>query len=129
MNRLVSERQRLARLWGAAVASLLVLAPWAGALAKWVPPCPLKTWTGIPCPGCGATRAALALARLDVGHALHHYPIMTLGWMLFVLGGVVAGLWALSPRPLPSRPLPRWLPVALGVLLLASWVFNIKTGV
>jgi hypothetical protein len=39
---------------------------------------------GIPCPGCGLTRATLALLRGDVASALHFHPLV------FVLAPVFA---------------------------------------
>lgn len=39
------------------------------------PGCPLRNLTGIPCPGCGMSRAWLALLRLDVGSALAYHPM------------------------------------------------------
>lgn len=93
--------------------------------------CVVKTITGIPCPGCGTTRAALALARLDVVHAFMSYPLQSLAWSFFVVGGLVAGAWSLSGRDLPSPPrrIPRWVPVVAGLLVLANWAYCVATGV
>lgn len=45
--------------------------------------CPLQHFTGIPCPGCGMSRALCALLRLDFGAALRWHP------MIYVLPPVV----------------------------------------
>ena len=37
--------------------------------------CIIKTLTGISCPGCGMTRACLALLRLDFSAALYYHPL------------------------------------------------------
>jgi hypothetical protein len=37
--------------------------------------CPLLNITGIPCPGCGMTRAFLAFFRLDLKGAFHYHPM------------------------------------------------------
>ncbi|SHI59838.1 Protein of unknown function [Clostridium cavendishii DSM 21758] len=37
--------------------------------------CIIKAITGIPCPGCGLTRAHLALLRLDFKTAFHYHPL------------------------------------------------------
>src|SRR4051794_9255393 len=38
------------------------------------PPCPMRTVTGIPCPGCGMTRLADAVAHGHLSRALHVDP-------------------------------------------------------
>jgi hypothetical protein len=37
-------------------------------------PCPFSTLTGLPCGGCGITRATAALLRGDLTQALHYHP-------------------------------------------------------
>lgn len=108
----------------------LLLAPFGPWLASLLWACPLKELTGIPCPSCGTTRAALHLARLEVVEALVRYPLPTLAWLVFLLGGLASGLAALLGRPLPSVRRP---PVAfwwiLGLAVLANWGYSIATGV
>ena len=53
-------------------------------------PCPFHSITGLKCPGCGMTRACIALARGDIHGALHYNPF-SLGLLLF------AGAFALFP--------------------------------
>ena len=121
--------RRFALGWGTLSVALLVLAPFGPTLARFVPACPLKTLSGIPCPGCGTTRAALALASEPL-HAFARYPIPTLAWTFLLLGGLAAGVLALAGRP-PRRPrrLPPWTRLAAVVLLLAAWIWNVATGV
>lgn len=38
-------------------------------------PCPIKTITGISCPGCGMSRALLSLATLDWKSVVHYHPL------------------------------------------------------
>lgn len=38
--------------------------------------CPIRYMTGIPCPGCGMTRAAVALVTLDFAQALYYHPMI-----------------------------------------------------
>ena len=121
-------RRRWAWAWGSAVGIAVLLAPVVPALAPWLPACPLKRLTGIPCPGCGATRAALALVRGEPAHAFSHYPLWALVWVGLVAGGLVAGLWVATGRRLPWPRSPRWLWLG-AALLLANWVFNVATGV
>ena len=55
--------------------------------------CPVQHFTGVPCPGCGLSRAAVALLRLDFHTAFRYHP------MVFVLPPVV--LYALfGKKPL-----------------------------
>lgn len=37
--------------------------------------CPFRFLLGIPCPGCGMTRAFLALLHLDIKDAFHAHPL------------------------------------------------------
>ena len=119
--------------WGAtALAALTVaplLAPHLVTLAGLVPRCLFKVLTGLPCPFCGTTRSAIALARLDVVNALIHYPLPTLGWLGFVTAGLVAGAFALARRPLPRVQLTRTVWAVVAIALLANWIYSIATGV
>lgn len=49
------------------IAALLALLPF--------PTCLFRTFLGIPCPGCGLTRATLAAARGDLAGALRFHPL------------------------------------------------------
>ncbi len=69
-------------------------------IALGLPVCPTATLFGIPCPGCGLTRATLALLRGDVAAALRFHPLV------FVLTPLVVGLslssayqYVRGPRP------------------------------
>lgn len=68
------------------------------------PLCPLAGSFGIPCPGCGLTRATLTALHGDVRGALHLHPLVLLLTPLVVsVAGATA--WSLlraprvSPRP------------------------------
>lgn len=50
--------------------------------------CPFHTMTGLPCPGCGLTRAFVCLGHRQFGQSLHWHPI---GWLVY---GVLVLLWA-----------------------------------
>jgi Protein of unknown function (DUF2752) len=117
-------------IWGGGVVLLLALAPWAPRLFGALPRCGLKLLFGIPCPACGSSRAALALARLDVAEAFAISPLAALAWILFLAGGLAAlALAALGRRvPEPPRRLPAWSWWALGLAVLANWVYLMAHG-
>lgn len=110
---------------------LLALAPLAPRLATALPACPLKSIVGVPCLTCGSTRAALALGRLDLWTALTINPLVAAGWVMLVVGGLIAGVLALGGKPLrePSWRLAAPVRVAIALVLLANWVYLIKVGI
>ena len=66
--------------------ALLVLILGALGVAIWsgFPLCPVAGTFGVPCPGCGLTRATLALLHGDVRGALRFHPLVWLLTPLFV---------------------------------------------
>ena len=56
--------------------------------------CPMVMMTGLPCPGCGLTRAGFALLRLDLAGAYRIHPfiypiagyIAVFGWNRYIMG-------------------------------------------
>jgi hypothetical protein len=52
-----------------------LLSPYAVAIALELPLCPTAMLAGVPCPGCGITRATLALCHADVAGALRMNPL------------------------------------------------------
>lgn len=130
MYPLESRERRLASIWSAAALACVGLAPAAPILAGLVPPCIWKSLTGVPCPLCGTTRAALALANLEPLYAFGHFPLPTIAWTVFLVGGLAAGLAASVRRPLPlPRCLPRWTGIGLAGAVLVNWIYSIATGV
>ena len=102
-----------------------------GCLRLALPACLFKSWLALPCPTCGTTRAALALARFDVAAALAVNPLATVAWITLIGGGLVAGLMAAADRPLsaprlrPTRPLR----AAIAVALLLNWAYLVAAGI
>lgn len=121
------EARQLALLWGVAAASTAALRPLWLALAPVLPACPMRTFTGIPCPTCGTTRAAVALLHGDLATALHANPLAALAGVGFVVGGLVALAWAWARGPLPALPtrLPWSVRAAVLALLVANWAWVI----
>ncbi len=119
------EERQLAWVWAAAAVATLVLRPLWLALVEYLPPCWFRAVTGIPCPTCGTTHAALALLDGRPLAALAANPLATLAGLAFLAGGLVAPLW-LSVRttvPVVPTPLPTWLRAAAILLLLAGWLW------
>ncbi len=90
--------------------------------------CPIALLTGVPCPGCGMTRAASALLRGNVDLALDYHPLIPL-LVVLVVGGWV---WSLLRRagkvePIPNRVLNLVL-IGTGVSLAAVWILRYASG-
>lgn len=82
-------RDRRVSLGVTAVAAAQVACVAAG-IGGW--PCPLKGALGIPCPGCGLTRAVIALLRGDFAASfrLHAFaPLLLVGVAVFAVAGVL----------------------------------------
>jgi len=124
-------RRQIALLWGGVAAALIALSPWASELPGGLWGCTFKALTGFACPTCGTTRAALALARFDFSTALTHYPLPTLAWVVFLVGGLIAAAMALAGRTPPAIPsrLPDWARAAIAGALFLNWIYSIATGV
>ena len=83
-------------------------------------PCIFYTITGLQCPGCGNSRAALALLRLDIAEALGYNLLFPLEffyilWVLFQCSRAYLSKGSFSYKP-------RWLWLDIGILaLVALW--------
>ena len=82
-------------------------------------PCPVHTATGVPCPGCGMTRACLALARGELGMAWSLHPF---AYFLVSLAAALAfwpqgsrRAWSRVPSPLRSAAVGLTLCAVLGL--------------
>jgi hypothetical protein len=93
-----------------ATAAAVTTAAVAPSIARYGPPCPFHSMTGLDCPGCGATRAVLALTRGDVAAALGHnvfivasLPLLVVVWVSWLRSsrfGVAWPAWLRSALPL-----------------------------
>lgn len=103
----------------------VLLAPWL----HWIPGCPFKHATGLACPTCGLTRAALALGQGAWREALHWYP----GLLLLALAAPGFVLWDLHRawrgNPYPSLPDSPPARLAAWLFLLGLWVVQVVRGI
>jgi hypothetical protein len=91
------------------------------------PLCPLAGSFGIPCPGCGLTRATLALLHGDVRSALRFHPLVLL---VAPLVAVLASAAAFELLRGPRRPPKPWLRLkARTVSAAAAALFVLTLGV
>ena len=126
----MSSNRQFGLLWFGTACGLILLSPLGSHLSRWLPVCAFKQWLGLPCPACGTTRSALALAHFDLTAALAVNPLITLAWALRVGGGLLAGLLVLAGRQVPEPPsrLPAWARVGVVVLVLANWAYLVAHG-
>ncbi len=122
-----NEERQLAWLWFVAVLSALVLRPLWLMIAPLLPGCPFNAITGIPCPSCGTTRAALAMLQGRPLLALAFNPLAALAGAAFLCGGLLAPLWVAGRGRIPDlpRPLPPWLRTTVLAALAANWAWVI----
>jgi hypothetical protein len=96
-------------------------------VAVFLPVCPFRALTGLPCPTCGVTRSLLALAAGHPGTAISYSPL-AVATILLALGSGVWGLgrllfprWSLAPRRGPAREI-LWARAA-AVAVLLNWAY------
>ena len=65
--------------------------------------CWFHRFTGLPCPGCGMTRAFASISHGQLGHALQMHPFVVLAYPLFVAIGALALLPARWREPVVAR--------------------------
>ena len=87
--------------------------------------CPLRALTGLPCPFCGGTTAAVKLGHFDVLGALRANPVIVLGAV--VVATIPAVMANRSSRPVARWPAlsPRTVRVAIAIAVLFSEVWQL----
>lgn len=119
----VPRRQRMVRpaaVFAVGSAGALLLHFVSPGQGSFYPHCPFLALTGYYCPGCGSTRMCAALTHGDLHTAMDRNP---LGVFAVALLAVIFVQWTMrqwtgAPRTI-SRP---WVPIALGVVVVAYWV-------
>jgi hypothetical protein len=119
--------RHVALLWCAVSVGVCLLGPFWLAAAPFVPPCAMRVLTGLPCPGCGTTRAVTSLLHGRVLAALALNPLAAAAGLVFTIGGLVAPLWVARGARVPvlPRPLPASWRVAAPAVLAANWAYLI----
>lgn len=112
----------------AGVAAFLVLRVWVPSEDAGFALCPLRRFTGLPCPGCGMTRAFAHLAKGEWSAAIRDHPLAPLlaaelGLLWTAWGGAAAGL----PR-LPIWSKPELAALGHLAVLVAVWLGRMATG-
>jgi hypothetical protein len=108
---------------------LVLAAPFFLALAGGFPLCPSAGVFGIPCPGCGLSRAVLAALQGDFAGAFHYHPLFFVIAPVYAIALGAAGVALLKGPALPSvgvapprarsRAAERGVTVAASALLVA----------
>jgi hypothetical protein len=125
--------RKLVWLWlaaGAAAAMVFFVVGWSPLpFSRGYTFCAFRRVTGIPCPGCGMTRAMAALARGQLVAALHLHPFAPLVLAQAAALWVKVGESLLRRRPftLPPRLLER-LVLWQGAAFVALWLGRLATG-
>lgn len=91
------------------------------------PPCPFRTATGVPCPGCGMTRMADAVVHGRIADAATHDPagVAILVGLLLLAATYVVQVLVRKEDP-PAWMGSRWVIVGFVALGVAHWI---TTGV
>ena len=85
--------------------------------------CPFKALTGIPCPGCGMTRAVLFACKGDFRKAFHYHPL----WIIAVPLVLVEILNEMGIIKIPLK-INNVILIIAGALLLVVYIIRLCTG-
>lgn len=81
-----------------------------------LPICPMAGLLGVPCPGCGLTRATLALGRGELRQALQLHPLVLVIAPIFIWA-VSSAAFGYVRGPQPSTKRTPWLASRLAAVL------------
>jgi hypothetical protein len=123
-----TKRARLALLYAALGAVLLIIGLVDPAGSHFYPPCLFRKFTSLQCPGCGGLRAVHQVLRGHVVAAFRLNPLLMLVSPLIAYA-VLSDLSVITR----AQPLPRvhmrssWTPAVL-VVIVAFWVLRNAYG-
>lgn len=92
--------------------------------------CPFHLITGLPCVGCGGTRALVALTHGELGAALALNPLAVLLAAVFLLfvAYAIGALWlGRRWRPQPTRAQAGALRASAITAVAANWLYLLLT--
>lgn len=100
---------------------------------EWLPPCLFRFVTGLPCPGCGGTRAFAAILRGDLIHAFFYHPVVPFCYILYVIFMVTQTLERILRRTVNLRFHGlsfrlEYVYVAV-LLILVQWIIKIIAAI
>ncbi len=102
-----ARRTSLAAILAAGLVLCFLLLRFPPGEYSFYPPCPLYTWTGFLCPGCGGTRAIAALLHGHWAEAWHLNPLVVSA----IPAGLAYAIWK------PKIPTSLWIALSMGVCL------------
>ena len=118
---------------GRSTAPLLAI-PFAGLLGALafattipLPPCLFLALTRHPCPGCGTTTALKALARADLGAALHASPLAAIVAVVFLIAAPLLAIFVMTQKRFTLEISDRALRFAIVAAVAANWAFLLAT--
>ncbi|OPZ68597.1 MAG: hypothetical protein BWY83_02258 [bacterium ADurb.Bin478] len=97
-------------------------------LDRLMPPCLLRTWTGLPCPACGATHCGMFLSRLEFKDAFLANPLFFILYLALAAWGfnsIIGALFGKSSRLVLNQRENDIRRYALAAVLLLNWLFVI----
>lgn len=119
-----AEKKRLTKAV-AITASFILIAASAALLTAHIGrgiPCIFNVITGLNCPGCGNTRAVLALLRLDFSRAFSVNALFPVefGYLLYIYGLLCFNYIKKGKVSFNSPPSWRWIDIT-ALVLIVGW--------